>query len=108
MKKLNKNDYFTITLKVQKPKYDKKYKCHIPKQEYWHCVIGPTTRKELRDGACTPMTMAVQEAFRALVGYPAKTCWSGWGYSEEEQMAAWNLSMTLQKKMDKEAREKKK
>jgi len=54
------------------------------KEEYWVCIIGPTTRDKIPDGGDFPMRRAAKRAFRDLVGHDAEECSSGWGYSEEQ------------------------
>jgi len=50
-------------------------------KEYWVCIIGPTSRDNLPDGADFPMRRAAQEAFEKVTGHEEETCWSGWGYT---------------------------
>jgi len=55
----------------------------IPKKEYWHCIIGSTTRSKLPDGADGPLRQAVRNTYIKMIGKDNDNCWSGWGLSKE-------------------------
>ena len=52
--------------------------------EYWICIIGPTTRPELPSGADLPMRNAVEDAFQVTTKKEREICWSGWGNNREK------------------------
>ena len=80
------------------PKCIKRSSARIPLKEYWHCVIGPTSRNQLPFGSDGPMRTAVGLAFQKLLGKQAEMCSSGWGYSIEE----YDASSTVSYKLDSE------
>ena len=55
--------------------------------EYWVCIIGPTKRRNLPDGADFPMRVAVEGAFIYVCGHPYLNCWSGWGVDSDTVQA---------------------
>ena len=62
-------------------------------KNYWMCIVGPTERKDLPDGADSPMRKAVKKAFYDTAGHDPEHNWSGWGMDKETKdrvMKAWN------------------
>jgi len=101
-----------ITLEVELPNCSKSNLDSglvIPKKEYFHCVIGPTSRNEFPpcNGEST-LRRAVIDAFYKLVGYNAEICSSGWGYSKEQYNADFRLGLKINEATLKEYKKKKK
>jgi len=69
-------------------------------KEYWHCIIGPTEGKELPHGADFPLRMAVKKAFDHTTGESAETCYSGWGYNEDDVNKIMNFCLGLSEVKD--------
>ena len=64
--------------------------------EYWVCIIGPTTRDKLPYGADTPMRKSMESTFERLTGHENNVCWSGWG-NDREKVELINTIWSLEK-----------
>lgn len=78
------------------------------KPEYWFCLIGPTDRNTLIDGADFPMRMAVRDKFANVTGEPDSVCASGWGVSEKKYEALRKVFSTPDDSLDELFKTKKK
>ena len=70
------------------------------KPEYWFCLIGPTDRNTLADGADFPMRMAIRDEFAKVTGESDDVCTSGWGVSEKKYKALRKVFSTPDESLD--------
>lgn len=52
---------------------------------FWHCIIGTTSFDNIPDGGDLPMRIAVEKAYKKLIGNDADILSSGWGLTEERR-----------------------
>ena len=53
------------------------------RKEYWKCLIGPITRKQLGWGLDFPLRQGVKERFEEMFGTIEYEISSGWGTTDE-------------------------
>ena len=80
---------------MQKTMKTNKNKTKSEKNEYWHCIIGPTVRSKLPFGADGPMKMIIQDKFEKITGHSNEYCWSGWGLTEKQKDLILQISIML-------------